>query len=233
MKKQEIEIWKDIAGYIGKYQVSNLGNIKSFLSGSEKILKPSINKNGYLNVSLCFNGKKHTFPVHKLVALSFLSQDYLKQKLVVNHKNFIRTDNRVKNLEITTTRQNANQKHLLSSSKYTGVFWNIKKNKWTAGIVFNKKIKYLGVFSDELEASKYYQKAILSIQNNKKIDVKKPKFSSKYKGVSFHKSTKKWMAYLWINKKRKYLGLFETEIQAHKEYKKQLKNISCTQFKQK
>ena len=81
-------------------------------------------------------------------------------KLIVNHINFIRHDNRAENLEIDTNRNNTNQKHLNSSSEYTGVSWNKKYNKWVANIRINGKLKYLGLFACELKAAKAYQDAL-------------------------------------------------------------------------
>lgn len=66
------EIFKDVPGYEGLYQVSNLGRVKSLHYQKEKILKPSEQKWGYLNVHLCKNGKRRTFKIHRLVAESFL-----------------------------------------------------------------------------------------------------------------------------------------------------------------
>ena len=73
---------------------------------------------------------------------------------------FNKTNNKLDNLEIVTQRENSNQKHLKSSSKYIGVSWSKSRNKWVALIYLNGKHKNLGRFNDELEASKAYQKAL-------------------------------------------------------------------------
>ena len=63
----EKEIWKDIKDYDGHYQVSNLGNVKSFKYDKEKVLKPIIDKGGYCIVTLCKNKKSKNFKVHRLL----------------------------------------------------------------------------------------------------------------------------------------------------------------------
>lgn len=106
------EIWKDVVGYEGLYQVSNLGRVKSleridnlnhFRKG--KILIQHI-YNGYLYVSLCKNGKIKMYRVHRLVAQAFIpNPNNLPQ---VNHKDENKTNNCVLNLEYCDARYNMN-----------------------------------------------------------------------------------------------------------------------------
>lgn len=103
------EKWKDIAGYEGLYQVSNLGRIKSLSNRSnhknEIIMKEHI-VTGYSQVVLTKNGKGKNFKVHRLVAFAFIRNPYEFPE--VNHINGNKQDNRVSNLEWVTTSQNVN-----------------------------------------------------------------------------------------------------------------------------
>lgn len=111
--KKMNEIWKDIDGYDGKYQVSNLGSVRSTrFYGHEKIrvLKPQTNSAGYLKVSLVdCSGNIKQKTIHRLVALAFIpNPDGLE---MVNHKDEDKTNNIVENLEWCT--RSYNQKYSL------------------------------------------------------------------------------------------------------------------------
>ena len=92
--------WKDIPGYEGLYQVSNLGEIKSLGNGKtrkEKILRLTKDKYGYLYITLSENGKLKKFKVHRLVAMAFIPNP--NNYTQINHKDENRSNNRVENLE--------------------------------------------------------------------------------------------------------------------------------------
>lgn len=100
------EVWQDIQGYSGIYQVSTLGRIRSLKKGKIKLLKPYINNMGYAVLSLYANHKQKTYHVHKLVADTFLVR--IDGKNYIDHINGIKTDNRIDNLRWCTQRENIN-----------------------------------------------------------------------------------------------------------------------------
>lgn len=173
----EEEIWKDIVGYEGLYQVSNLGRVKSLSRkmsngkgtyiSKEKILKGNQDRYGYLFVNLCKQSKRKIFRIHTLVAITFLNFN-TKDKLVVDHINNIRSDNRLENLQIITNRENCSKDKKKGTSKYIGVSWQTKEKRWRAAIRINSKTKYLGLFEDEMEASKAYQRELEKLNNKNK-----------------------------------------------------------------
>jgi len=166
------EIWKDILGYEGVYQISDLGRVKSLErkrslnTGTikEKILKLTVGQNKGMRVTLYLNTKPKMKEVHQLVSIAFLGHKPCGYKLVINHKDFIRLNNCVSNLEIITQRENTNKKHLKSSSKFVGVYFNKSKGKWRSQIRINGIQKHLGIFDTELEASDAYQKQLILIK---------------------------------------------------------------------
>lgn len=115
------EIWKDIKGFEGKYQVSNLGNIKHLLKhGKSKILNPSTEKHGYKVVVLYNKGTVRTFKVHRIVAETFIEKPLNKEQ--INHIDGNKTNNRVDNLEWCTAKENMNHafKNGLCNNKKNG-----------------------------------------------------------------------------------------------------------------
>lgn len=104
------EIWKDIKGYEGLYQVSNIGNVKSLnynRTGEERIRKPKVDRYGYLTLMLYKNGKCKTLFVHRLVLMAFNPINNM-DSLQVNHKDENKQNNNLDNLEWCTPKYNSN-----------------------------------------------------------------------------------------------------------------------------
>lgn len=99
-----MEIWKDIDGYDGYYQVSNMGNVRNAVKS--KILKQQKSRNGYLTVSLTKNNKLTTYRVHRLVASAFIPNP--DNKPSVNHIDCDPLNNKAENLEWCTAQENSN-----------------------------------------------------------------------------------------------------------------------------
>ena len=110
-----MEEWRDVAGYNGKYQVSNLGNVRSIdrtfvnacgvrVTRKGFPLKPMLNQGGYLKVTMHKRGKVNTEVVHRLVAEAFIPNN--KHLPQVNHKDGDKSNNAVSNLEWCTSLEN-------------------------------------------------------------------------------------------------------------------------------
>lgn len=174
------EIWKDIPGYEGKYQVSNLGKVKSLtryrkaLNNSNsllqgRVLKPGRAKSGYLTVALSKNAKSKTFNVHQLVAIVFLNHKPNGIKMIVDHKDNDKLNNSVENLQIITQRKNASKDQFRynRSSDYPGVSWHKTRKKWYVSIN-DGYIRYnLGSFDDEYLAYLVYKNKLKELQDAK------------------------------------------------------------------
>lgn len=102
------ETWKTISGYEGRYEVSDMGNVKSLSFPEngyvERIRKNTINNCGYVCVNLCKDGRVKRELLHRLVAIAFIPN--INNKPQVNHINGNKTDNRIENLEWNTRSEN-------------------------------------------------------------------------------------------------------------------------------
>lgn len=152
------EIWKDIKGYEGLYQVSNLGRIKSLPRDTNNqyknglIMKP-YNCLGYLKIQLRKNGNYKWFCVHRLVAMAFLKN--YNSKLQVNHKNGNKDDNNLENLEMVTASEN--QLHSYRVLKNIPSMKNRFGNKHVAAKAiyqFDKNNIFIKKWSSIIEAAK-------------------------------------------------------------------------------
>lgn len=98
------EIWKDIKGYEGIYQVSNLGRVKNV--NRDKVLSTRYDEKGYCTSNLFINGSGKNFRNHRLVYEAFIGE--IPQELEIDHINTIRSDNRLENLRVVTHKENMN-----------------------------------------------------------------------------------------------------------------------------
>ena len=125
-----MEIWKNVVGFEEQYEISNLGNLRSkerFVKhwrGGERKYKSNfknirLNDKGYFRCNLKNEGKRYDFTIHKLVALAFIPNE--ENKPFINHKNGIKTDNRVENLEWCSASENVTHavKNRLIKTKLT------------------------------------------------------------------------------------------------------------------
>lgn len=115
-----MEIFKDIEGYKGVYQVSNLGNVKSLSRMctktqpvNEKILKGGVTARGYKYVNLTKNLKYKSKTVHRLVGIAFILNP--ENKPCINHKDFNKLNNHIDNLEWCTYKENT--RHMIENGR--------------------------------------------------------------------------------------------------------------------
>jgi len=163
-----MEIWKDVVGYEGLYQVSDLGRIKSFIKEDNGVLLSlSCNGRGYLKTNLYKSGKRTTRKVHQLVAEAFLNHKPCGYKLVIDHIDCDSYNNKLENLQIVTQRLN-NSKDRTGVSVFTGVSWSKYNSKWKSKIQIGQNSKrksiHLGYFEEEIDAAITYEIALNNIR---------------------------------------------------------------------
>lgn len=143
-----IEEWKDISGYEGLYQVSNLGRVKSLPKAQccpnckapvkplskEVILKGRVNSRGYIQVILSSKSIKKTFNIHRLVGRHFLDIEGINiDEMTIHHKYFDKLNNKADNLEWCYLHENIEYsvdagKHHAKTNKNKSPFFSTKKN---------------------------------------------------------------------------------------------------------
>lgn len=105
---EDVEVWKEIPGYKHHY-VSNMGLVKRLVKNKDgetyRFFKKTKNEKGYNTVCFTKNGKQKRYQFHRLVLLAFKGLP-TKDRYHVNHKNFIRDDNRLENLEYVSPMEN-------------------------------------------------------------------------------------------------------------------------------
>jgi hypothetical protein len=132
----EQEVWKDINGYEGLYQISNLGRVKSldrekwngkgFELLKEKIIKPFIDKKSYLGIGLSKNGKKKNYRLHRLIAEHFITNP--ENKPTIDHIDRNISNNSLDNLRWATDKEQCDNKKIRKDASIildinTGVYY--------------------------------------------------------------------------------------------------------------
>jgi hypothetical protein len=231
------EIWLPVIGYEGRYEVSNIGRVKSIIFEKHKILKPGY-WGGYAKVGLSINGKKESFMVHVLVARMFIGPR--PEGLFIDHLDNNPKNNRSDNLEYVTPRENVVRGKccMLNENKYSkfyGVSYSKRDFKWCVSrrVTIKKghqKDIHLGLFDSEIDANEVWLKFkdmsindLIKHSDARKIEYE-GSFSSKSKLVCFCNSKKRWRAtkiFSFQGKKTTYqIGYFETEDKAITEANK-------------
>ena len=150
-----LEQWRLIDGF-PKYMVSSCGRVMNITTF--RILKPGMDRKGYLFVILCSNIEMSTMRIHRLVANAFILN--LTDLPCVDHKDRNSLNNHISNLRWCSKRQNDQNrsKRQNATSQYKGVSFHKKLNKWQARIRHNGQLIHLGYFSDETDAGRAYDR---------------------------------------------------------------------------
>ncbi len=157
------EEWKAITGYEGLYEISNFGRVKSLnrLDSMGRVVEETIKAQhigttGYPAITLNKDGKKKTKVVHQLVAESFLGHIPDSYNGVINHIDNIKTNNRLDNLEVVSSRYNTQY-----SKSTEGVYE--RRNKFEVYISIAGKKTYLGSYASKDEALKVRNKKLQEV----------------------------------------------------------------------
>ena len=147
------EEFKKIDGY-DNYEVSNKGNVRNINTG--RILKLHETNCGYLRVSVCKDGIRKPFPIHRLVGLHFIpNPDNLRE---IDHIDRNKANNSISNLRWISKSNNLRNRPKMqnTSSKYMGVCFDKANGKYRAQIQINNKNKYIGIYDKEEEAGRAF-----------------------------------------------------------------------------
>jgi hypothetical protein len=177
-KLMTIEEWKSFGEFVGRYEFSNMGRIRSLMNGDKsreepRVLKTYNSKKGYSWGRMYFNGEKRSAQVHRLVMTAFIGS--APEGCNIDHINGDKSDNRLSNLEYVTNRENklrgVTGKKVYSQLR--GVTFDKQICRWKSQIrdSTGRKI-HIGTFDSDIEASSAYSE-ILRIIHLDRHDVMK------------------------------------------------------------
>lgn len=176
----EGEIWVPVKGFENKYEVSNLGRVKSLdrwvfreLVGKDVFMEKKLlaisYQNGYPSVTLYGKTSKEKYPtpIYHLVFFSFNRDIDKKEGFQIDHIDQDRKNTNLSNLQYITARDNCIKRslHNKKTSIYPGVSPSTKSKKWQTGIRCNGKRYSLGHFFTEEQAARAYQVALSAVKN--------------------------------------------------------------------
>jgi hypothetical protein len=151
--ENNIERWRKVKDF-ENYLVSTMGRL--YNKTNKRYIYGNLNNYGYIRVDLRKDGKGTKKYMHVLVAIAFIPNP--SNLPMVDHHDTDRSNNKLVNLRWASSSQNGmnKKKRMGTSSKFKGVCWKKKANKWEASIKVNQVKMYLGLFTDEDEAGRAY-----------------------------------------------------------------------------
>ena len=152
------EIWKDVAGYDGLYQVSSFGNVKNIKTG--RILRPCVHRTGYISAMLYKNGKPKRHNIHRLVAIAFIENEH--NYPCVNHIDENKANNCIENLEWCTA--DYNMKHGTMSDRLSKNRGHDSRRAGRKVVQMDTRGRVIKVWASISQASKETGTAKTSIQ---------------------------------------------------------------------
>lgn len=239
------EIYKDIPGFEGKYQVSNFGNIRTkerltiYKDGRQQYYKDRIlictpDLKGYPKIRLenYTTGKGSTKRVHSLVWEAFGDGTEISfPNKIIDHIDRNKQNNHINNLRIISNRENASNRK--DNKEFIGVRKNNKSDNYTCRIWFNNKEYHLGTFKTQEEAYITYNQALSHIDTDfiqwyETIETPQ-KNNSLYSNIGVHKGKTNgtYRSSITFKSKIYTLGTFKSELEARQtflEAKSQIKN---------
>lgn len=230
------EIWKDVVDYEGYYQVSSLGNVRSLdrevgssfgttrkLYGKDFI--PQRGKRGYYHVRLSMEGTTKTLKIHQLVAIAFLGHTPSNMKVVVDHIDNDKSNNRADNLQLISQRMNSAKDKKIRGVRKLG-------NKFNVRLLFEGVERHIGMYETEQEARQKHQEVFdlieTDLQQARRFfkDLAQSRKRDLPKGI--HKAATGYYSQIRLDNGSKRIGTFGTleEARYHRDKCVELKKES-------